>query len=181
MFKVLISGESVVWWPYTVSPTPKTMLTPFVFLHKQPPLLSISLHSLQLRHNLLIYQNKRLQQVVTNTHLIRACLTAVSQCTMELCWHGPAWGTGRTEVYDCADVNDIIQILNQAARFQPSGSSTLAASLENLTWIPAVEQSNCCRQCWSGLPRLKMTGQICSGCQFVTSCLCVHRPICLLL
>ncbi|KAG8013965.1 KN motif and ankyrin repeat domain-containing protein 4 [Nibea albiflora] len=67
---------------------------------------------------------------------------------------------GRSEVYDCADVNDIIQILNQAARFQPSGSSPLAVGLENLTWTPAAEQSNCCRQEWSGLPRLKMTGNI---------------------
>lgn len=80
---------------------------------------------------------------------------------------------GRSEVYDCADVNDIIQILNQAARFQPSGSSPLAAGLENLTWIGAAEQSKCCRRERSGLLRLKMTGQICSGCQFAVSCLSV--------
>lgn len=78
---------------------------------------------------------------------------------------------GRSEVYDCADVNDIIQILNQAARFQPSGSSPLAASLENLTWIPAAEQSYCCRQ-----ERTAQTGNDksnCSGRWFVVSCLSV--------
>lgn len=48
---------------------------------------------------------------------------------------------GRSEVYDCADVNDITQILNQAARFQHSGSSTLALSLEILTWTSAAEQT----------------------------------------
>lgn len=139
---------------------PETTPSPFV-MKKQPSLLIMSLYSLQPQHNLLTYQNKRLKQsnkqTHTHTHLIRACLTAPSQCTMEPCWHGPAWGMGRSEVYDCADVNDIIQILNQAARFQPSGSSLLAVSLENLTWTPAAEQSNCCRQEWSGLPRLKTT------------------------
>lgn len=48
---------------------------------------------------------------------------------------------GRSEVYDCADVNDITQILNQAARFQHSGSSTLALRLESLTWTSAAEQT----------------------------------------
>lgn len=117
--------------------------------------------------------SKQKASTVTHTHTIRACLIAPSQCTMELCWHGLAWGMGRSEVYDCADVNDIIQILNHAACFQRSGSSPLAASLGNLTWIPAMEQRNYCRQEWSGLPRLKMTGQICSGCQFVVWRLCV--------
>lgn len=74
----------------------------------------------------------------TNVHPIKACLTASSQCTMELCWHRPAWRMGRREVYDSADVNDIIQILNQAAHFQPSGSSPLCGSLEILTWILAA-------------------------------------------
>lgn len=82
---------------------------------------------------------------------------------------------GRSKVYDCADVNNITQILNQAARFQPAGSSPLAASLEILTWIPAVEQSNYCRLERNGLDTLKVTGQICSGCQFVVSYLSV-RP-----
>lgn len=48
---------------------------------------------------------------------------------------------GRTEVYDCADVNDITQILNQAAGFQHSGSSALALRLENLTWTSAAERA----------------------------------------
>lgn len=67
---------------------------------------------------------------------------------------------GRSQVSDCADVNDIIQILNQAACLQ-SGSSPLAASLENLAWTPAVKLSNCCALEWS---RQKVTAQICSGC-----------------
>lgn len=49
---------------------------------------------------------------------------------------------GRSEVYDCADVNDITQILNQAARFQRSGSSTLALRLEILTWTSAAEPTH---------------------------------------
>lgn len=138
-----------MWWTFTVGPTLKPHYHPFVFCHKQPSLLIMSFHSLQLWHNLFTYQNKRIQQLNkhthTDAHLIKACLTAPSQCTMELCWHGPAWGMGRSEVYDCADVNDIIQILNQAACFQPCRSSPLAASLENLTWIPAAVQTNCCR------------------------------------
>lgn len=54
---------------------------------------------------------------------------------------------GRAEVYDRADVNDITQILNQAARFQHSGSSALALRLENLTWTSAAEHTHlvpCC-------------------------------------
>lgn len=99
----------------------------------------------------------------TNTHtvtIIRACLTATSQSTQGPCWHETAWGMGRSEVYDCADVNDIIQILNQAACLQ-SGSSPLAMSLENLAWIPAVKLSKCCTLERS---RQKVTAQICWGC-----------------
>lgn len=89
-------------------------------------------------------KTKRLGQrgARTLTHLIRACLTAPSQSTVELRWHRPAWGMGRSEVYDCADVNDITQILNQAARFQHSGSSALALRLEILTWSSAAEQTH---------------------------------------
>lgn len=47
--------------------------------------------------------------------LIRTCLTAPSQCTMDPSWQEKTWGMGHTGVYDCADVNDIIQILSQAA------------------------------------------------------------------
>lgn len=92
-------------------------------------------------------------------HIIWACLTATSQSTATLCWHGAAGGMGRSEVYGCADVNDIIQILNQAARLQ-SGSSPLAASLENLAWSAAVKPSQCCT-----LERStqKVTAQICCG------------------
>lgn len=97
--------------------------------------------------------------------IISACLTATSQCAEELRWQETAWGMGRSQVYDCADVNDIIQILNQAARLQ-SGSSPLAVSLENLAWTPAVKQSNCCALEWS---RQKVTAQICSGCLYVGS------------
>lgn len=48
---------------------------------------------------------------------------------------------GRSEVYGRADVNDIIHIVNQAARFQCSGSSALAAGLEKPTCTPDVEQT----------------------------------------
>lgn len=102
-----------------------------------------------------------------NTHtraviiaITRACLTATSQAAEELCWQEAAGGMGRSQVYDCADVNDIIQILNQAACLR-SGSSPLAASLENLAWTPAVKLSNCCTPERS---RQKVTAQICSGC-----------------
>lgn len=148
---------SNLWGTYSVvdiysMSSPETTPSPFVFSHKQPSVLTMSLYSLQLWHNLHTCQNKRLQQLYQQTHSSsEACLTAPSQCTMELCWHGPAWGMGRSEVYDCADVNDIIQILNQAACFQPFRSCPLATSLENLTWIAAAEQSNHCRQEWSGL------------------------------
>lgn len=97
--------------------------------------------------------------------IIRACLTATSQSTEELCWQETFWGMGRSQVYDCADVNDIIQILNQAACLW-SGSSPLAASLENLARTPAVKLSNCCTPEWS---RQKGTAQICSGCLYAGS------------
>lgn len=151
--------ESMVRWTFTVDPTPKPHHHPLWWKNNPHCWLCLfivynhSIISSPIKTKGLSSQTNR----HTHTHLIRACLTAPSQCTMEPCWHGPAWGMGRSEVYDCADVNDIIQILNQAARFQPSGSSLLAVSLENLTWTPAAEQSNCCRQEWSGLPRLKTT------------------------
>lgn len=97
---------------------------------------------------------------VTHMPLIKACLTAPSQSTVELCWHGTAWGMGRSKVYDCADVNDIIQILNQAACFQPSGSSPLAVGLENLAWIAAVEQSDSRAPERSRPARLNVTSQM---------------------
>lgn len=114
---------------------------------------------------------------VTHTPLIKACLTAPSQSTMELCWHGTAWGMGRSKVYDCADVNDIIQILNQAACFQPSGSSPLAVGLENLAWIAAAEQSDSRAPERSRAARVNVTSQMCSGChvrgqQSVRPCVC---------
>lgn len=73
---------------------------------------------------------------------------------------------GRGKVYDCADVNDIIQMLNQAARLQASRSPPLAVSLENPKWIPAVGQSDDRR----AERTAETSGQVRSGCQFVVCC-----------
>lgn len=48
---------------------------------------------------------------------------------------------GHSQVYDCLDVNGMTQILMQAACFQAARSFPSAVTLENVKWIPAVEQS----------------------------------------
>ena len=123
----LNSGEPVVCWKFRVSPTPKAHYHQLSFLTDicQSWLVLFIVYNCGIISSPIKTKGfSRLNKHThSDTHLITACVTAPAQCTMELCWHGPAGGMGRSEIYDCADVNDIIQILNQAARFQPCRSS----------------------------------------------------------
>lgn len=100
--------------------------------------------SLQLWQNLFTYPNERLQLLHKHKRAhtsSRPVWRPSNNAPCSFCWHGMAWGMCRNKVYDSADVNDIIQILNQAAASSPQ---------DPLLWLWAWKT-------WNGfLPRTRI-------------------------
>jgi len=109
---------------YTRNPGPETTVCLFVFCHRQTQYWDTRLFTVyEQRHSLLGCQKKGPKQLdkhshtpdthkLTHTPSLRSCMSAPLQCTMEpgvgMSQHE---GWARSRIYDCADVNDIIQIL----------------------------------------------------------------------